>query len=123
MFSFPFARCTPNPTVDRPGNNSTLLLETHAAMASNSTESACEPVPLLADTPIDERSDSKALVTVPALALEALTEVPNCRKSKQFEIGQRRMRRPFSVDEVEALVHAVETLGPGRYVFYTYVLS
>ncbi|KAG6605529.1 Telomere repeat-binding protein 5, partial [Cucurbita argyrosperma subsp. sororia] len=25
------------------------------------------------------------------------------------------MRRPFSVAEVEALVHAVETLGPGRW--------
>ncbi|XP_038901570.1 telomere repeat-binding protein 5-like isoform X2 [Benincasa hispida] len=108
--------CPPKPTVNYSGNNSTLLLETHAAKASNSTESVREPVPFLADTRVEERSsDSKSLVTVPAMAVDAPTVVPICQKSHQFEVGHRRMRRPFSVDEVEALVHAVETLGPGRW--------
>lgn len=120
MFSFSFTRYPPNPTVDYSGNNSTLLLETHAAKVSN----AREPVPTLADTPVEERSsDFKSLVTVPAMAVEAPTVVPVCLKSNQFEVGHRRMRRPFSVDEVEALVHAVETLGPGRYVVDTFTMS
>ncbi|XP_022148445.1 telomere repeat-binding protein 2-like isoform X2 [Momordica charantia] len=109
-------RRPPNPTADYPGNNSALLREAHATKASNSTESASEPVPSLAYTPAEERSsDSKALVTVPAMAVEAVAVVPVGQKSKQFEVGHRRMRRPFSVAEVEALVHAVETLGPGRW--------
>jgi hypothetical protein len=31
------------------------------------------------------------------------------------EFGQRRIRRPFTVSEVEALVQAVERLGTGRF--------
>ncbi|CAN0926586.1 Telomere repeat-binding protein 2 [Linum grandiflorum] len=61
-------------------------------------------------------SDSKALVTVPAVRMDhALAVVPFHRKSGQPELGQRRMRRPFSVSEVEALVQAVEKLGTGRW--------
>lgn len=37
------------------------------------------------------------------------------QKPKQIEIPPRRMRRPFSVTEVEALVHAVEEFGTGRW--------
>ncbi|CAA0824822.1 Telomere repeat-binding protein 2 [Striga hermonthica] len=37
------------------------------------------------------------------------------RKSKCSESGQRRIRRPFTVAEVEALVQAVEKLGTGRW--------
>ncbi|XP_023007355.1 telomere repeat-binding protein 5-like isoform X1 [Cucurbita maxima] len=108
--------CPPNPIVDRAGNNSTLLFEAHAAKLSNSTDTAYVPAPSLVDTAVEERSsDSKALVTLPAMAVETLTVVPVCQKSKQYEVGHRRMRRPFSVAEVEALVHAVETLGPGRW--------
>ncbi|CAN1769959.1 Telomere repeat-binding protein 5 [Linum perenne] len=59
--------------------------------------------------------DSKALVTVPAMRMDALAVVPFNRKSGQPELGQRRMRRPFSVSEVEALVQAVEKLGTGRW--------
>ncbi|KAL5717318.1 hypothetical protein ACHQM5_010344 [Ranunculus cassubicifolius] len=41
---------------------------------------------------------------------------PPCRKSRQTELNsQRRIRRPFSVPEVEALVQAVEKLGTGRW--------
>ncbi|GKB77257.1 telomere repeat-binding protein 5 isoform X1, partial [Tanacetum coccineum] len=55
-------------------------------------------------------SDSRALVTVP----RALSVVP-LRKCKRSEVAQRRIRRPFSVSEVGALVQAVEKLGTGRW--------
>lgn len=58
--------------------------------------------------------DSRALVAVPAMNVEAMSVVP-MRKAKRSEAAQRRIRRPFSVSEVEALVQAVEKLGTGRY--------
>lgn len=58
--------------------------------------------------------DSRALVAVPAMNVEAMSVVP-MRKSKRSEAAQRRIRRPFSVSEVEALVQAVEKLGTGRW--------
>lgn len=42
--------------------------------------------------------------------------VPFHQKSRRPEFVQRRIRRPFSVSEVEALVQAVENLGTGRSV-------
>nr|ADM64318.1 putative telomeric protein [Cestrum parqui] len=57
--------------------------------------------------------DSRALVIVPAV--NALAMVPLTQKSKRSELSQRRIRRPFSVAEVEALVEAVESLGTGRW--------
>ncbi|KAJ0979520.1 hypothetical protein J5N97_014994 [Dioscorea zingiberensis] len=59
-------------------------------------------------------ANSRALVPVPAMDVEALAVVP-LRKSKRSELVQRRIRRPFSVSEVEALVQAVEKLGTGRW--------
>lgn len=69
------------------------------------------------DMSVDDKSglDSRALVTVPASNTSELAMVP-VRKSKGAEVGQRRIRRPFSVSEVEALVEAVEKLGTGRYM-------
>nr|GEV08123.1 telomere repeat-binding protein 5-like isoform X1 [Tanacetum cinerariifolium] len=58
--------------------------------------------------------DSRALVTVPSMNAGALALGP-VRKFKRAEVGQRRIRRPFSVSEVEALVEAVERLGTGRW--------
>ncbi|CAN1142713.1 Telomere repeat-binding protein 5 [Linum perenne] len=71
----------------------------------------------LADGSTDRASspDSKALVRVPAIRMESLAIVPFQQKSGQQELGQRRVRRPFSVSEVEALVQAVEKLGTGRW--------
>lgn len=47
---------------------------------------------------------------VPGMAL-----VPMRNKiCRALDNGKRRVRRPFSVSEVEALVHAVEKLGTGR---------
>ncbi|KAJ6691780.1 TELOMERIC REPEAT BINDING PROTEIN [Salix purpurea] len=54
-------------------------------------------------------------IEIPAMNVEALAVVPAHQKSKRSEIAQRRIRRPFSVTEVEALVHAVEKLGTGRW--------
>ena len=57
---------------------------------------------------------SRALIPVsPPLHAQALNVVPH-RKPKRSEVAQRRIRRPFSVAEVEALVQAVERLGTGR---------
>lgn len=60
-------------------------------------------------------SESKALVPVPSMKQDALAVVP-LRKSKRSDPAQRRIRRPFTVSEVEALVQAVEKLGTGRYI-------
>ncbi|KAG2320174.1 hypothetical protein Bca52824_013387 [Brassica carinata] len=58
---------------------------------------------------------SRALIPVsPPLHAQALNVVPP-RKPKKSEVAQRRIRRPFSVAEVEALVQAVERLGTGRW--------
>ena len=59
-------------------------------------------------------TDSKELITVPEMGMEALAVLPVHQKSKRTEIAPRRIRRPFSVAEVEALVQAVEKLGTGR---------
>jgi len=47
---------------------------------------------------------------MPGMAL-----VPVRQKTGALDVGKRRMRCPFSVAEVEALVHAVEKLGTGRW--------
>ncbi|CAK9228598.1 unnamed protein product [Sphagnum troendelagicum] len=48
--------------------------------------------------------------------LTAMALVPLRQKITQaLDIGKRRVRRPFSVTEVEALVHSVEKLGTGRW--------
>ncbi|XXG54567.1 hypothetical protein AAC387_Pa03g2414 [Persea americana] len=84
--------------------------------SGNSTESNHDSVSFPADTsPEKSTPDSKALVSIPATSLEALAMVPLHRKSKRSEVVQRRIRRPFSVSEVEALVQAVERLGTGRW--------
>ncbi|XP_078179195.1 telomere repeat-binding protein 2-like [Carex rostrata] len=59
---------------------------------------------------------SQAKLPMPAVKIEPLAIIPIVQKSRQIEtLGQRRMRRPFSVSEVEALVAAVEKLGTGRW--------
>ena len=63
--------------------------------------------------------ESKSLVAIPTISMEALAVVPLHKKSGHHEYVQRRIRRPFSVPEVEALVRAVEKLGTGRLVLQT----
>ncbi|KAH9611413.1 hypothetical protein KSS87_016900 [Heliosperma pusillum] len=67
------------------------------------------------EVPEKNLSESKALVPVPDASMKALAVLPMNQRAKRSEIGQRRTRRPFSVTEVEALVHAVEKLGTGRW--------
>ncbi|XP_073062132.1 telomere repeat-binding protein 5-like [Primulina eburnea] len=59
-------------------------------------------------------SQLKALVPVPKMEPDALAMVP-LKKSKRSDSSQRRIRTPFTVSEVEALVQAVEKLGTGRW--------
>uniref|UniRef100_A0A6N2MIG3 Uncharacterized protein n=1 Tax=Salix viminalis TaxID=40686 RepID=A0A6N2MIG3_SALVM len=89
--------------------------EPHVNNLGNYTESDHDSASSPADISMDKSTNSKALVAVPAMNVEALAVVPAHRNSKQSEIVQRRIRRPFSVAEVEALVQAVEKLGTGRW--------
>ena len=91
--------------------------EPHVNNLGNYIESDHDSATSPTDTSMDKSSNSKALVAVPAMNVEALAVVPAHQKSKRSEIAQRRIRRPFSVTEVESLVHAVEKLGTGRYVY------
>ncbi|XP_062092658.1 telomere repeat-binding protein 4 isoform X2 [Humulus lupulus] len=98
---------------------SDALLETTLPLTNIETlvESNPESVSCHSDSLTDNiTSDSRALVVVPAISMEALAVVPANPKSKRSsELAQRRTRRPFSVSEVEALVQAVEELGTGRW--------
>ncbi|KAH1115199.1 hypothetical protein J1N35_008577 [Gossypium stocksii] len=90
--------------------------EPHIPNLGHFVESDHDSAPSPTDMSLDKSAtDSKALVAVPAMSVEALDVVPAHRKSKRSEVVQRRIRRPFSVAEVEALVQAVEKLGTGRW--------
>ncbi|RID68429.1 hypothetical protein BRARA_C00585 [Brassica rapa] len=96
-----------------------LLHADHMINSGTCVESKQELVPYQSDITADEQQqpspDSRAIVPVPPLEPEALAVVPLNEKPKRTELSQRRTRRPFSVSEVEALVHAVEELGTGRW--------
>ncbi|WCJ20509.1 Telomere repeat-binding protein 1 [Euphorbia peplus] len=90
--------------------------DVEVANLGNFVESDHDSAPSPTDVSIDKsRTDSKALVPLNEMNVEALAVVPPHRKSKRSEVAQRRIRRPFSVGEVEALVQAVEKLGTGRW--------
>ncbi|KAJ6803577.1 telomere repeat-binding protein 2-like isoform X1 [Iris pallida] len=59
-------------------------------------------------------ADARALIAISSMSVDTLPTSP-ARKPRQSELCQRRIRRPFSVTEVEALVQAVEKLGTGRW--------
>ncbi|KAK2996052.1 hypothetical protein RJ640_022169 [Escallonia rubra] len=81
----------------------------------NLIESDHDSAPSPPDTSIEKSlTGSRALVAVSPMTAEALAAVP-VRKVKRSDAAQRRIRRPFSVSEVEALVQAVEKLGTGRW--------
>jgi len=83
--------------------------------SGNHIESNNDTVSSHIDTTDKTTPDSKALVALPAMSMEALAVAPLNQKTRHSELVQRRTRRPFSVSEVEALVHAVEELGTGRW--------
>lgn len=90
--------------------------DNHRLMQASPNRLLSDPcsVHSLVEMPAQETSaSSQAIVPVASPNLEALAIVPLC-KSKRSDIGQRRIRRPFSIAEVEALVEAVEHLGTGR---------
>ncbi|XP_057548571.1 telomere repeat-binding protein 2-like isoform X2 [Amaranthus tricolor] len=82
----------------------------------NLIESDHDSAPSPAETTVEKGAvDSRALVPFPDGTPQALAILPAHQKSKRSEMAQRRIRRPFSVSEVEALVQAVEKLGTGRW--------
>lgn len=92
---------------------SSMLAEHQATGLGNLVESDHDSAPSPINTSGEKKfSDSKELI--PEMGMEALAVLPGHQKSKRTEIAQRRIRRPFSVAEVEALVQAVEKLGTGR---------
>lgn len=108
-------RYPPNPSVEDQGT-SNVSAETHVPNLGNLVESDHDSAPSPTDMSVDKSSaDLKALVPVPEMNVDALAVVTPHRKSKRSDIAQRRIRRPFSVAEVEALVQAVEKLGTGRW--------
>ncbi|MQL85939.1 hypothetical protein Taro_018474 [Colocasia esculenta] len=92
---------------------------TRLAAFANCVESDHDSAPSPPDTTTSAEKmstpDCKALVVVPHMEAEALAVVPFHRASRRAEMAPRRIRRPFSVSEVEALVQAVEKLGTGRW--------
>ena len=92
-----------------------MLPEHQVTSLGNLVESDNDSAPSPLNASVDKSmTDSKALVTVPEMSKEEVAVVPVVQKSKRSESLLRRIRRPFSVDEVEALVQAVEKLGTGR---------
>lgn len=95
--------------VDQRGPDSTESVQTCPEMDHDSFHSPIDP-----SSPEKTTASALALVAVPPMDVEALAMVPLGNKPKRSETPQRRVRRPFSVAEVEALVLAVENLGTGR---------
>ncbi|CAK9865476.1 unnamed protein product [Sphagnum jensenii] len=76
------------------------------------------PSPLPNLTYDNIEGDPGAMILHPTVGtgdFPGMSLVPVQPKSSPLDIGKRRVRRPFSVTEVEALVHAVEKLGIGRW--------
>lgn len=98
------------------GSSDDMLPEHQVTDLGNLVDSDHDSAPSpISKSPDKGMKDSKALVTVPEMDMEPLAVVPvHPKSSKRSEIVQRRIRRPFSVAEVEALVQAVEKLGTGR---------
>ncbi|KAG8387858.1 hypothetical protein BUALT_Bualt02G0064900 [Buddleja alternifolia] len=114
----PLARYPPTPTISQNGGrkgNVDTPPDIPGSSFSNFIESDHDSTPSPSDMSLGKTStESRALVTVPSMKPGAMAVVP-LRKSKRSESAQRRIRRPFTVAEVEALVQAVEKLGTGRW--------
>ncbi|KAJ8535578.1 hypothetical protein K7X08_023298 [Anisodus acutangulus] len=115
----PLTRCSPAPAVIPNGiqrGTYNVFPDHHPGTnLSNFIESDHDSAPSSPDASLERNTaDSRALVPVAAMDAVALAVVP-MRKPKRSETAQRRIRRPFSVSEVEALVQAVEKLGTGRW--------
>lgn len=93
-----------------------MLLDPPLANIGNFVESEHDSAPSPGLSTEKFVGNSRAIVPVQAMKMEVVpTPTPiQSNKSKHAEAAQRRIRRPFSVSEVEALVQAVEKLGTGR---------
>ncbi|KAE8656805.1 Telomere repeat-binding protein 5 [Hibiscus syriacus] len=92
--------CDPSPELRMP--NSGNFIESYNDCASSPTD-------------MFDKSTTEYKALVPEMSIETLAVGPAHKKSKQSDVAQRRIRRPFSISEVEALVQAVEKLGTGRW--------
>ncbi|KAK7341681.1 hypothetical protein VNO80_24618 [Phaseolus coccineus] len=114
----PVIRCPSRPAVIHQSiqGNSDMLPEHQVTSFGSQFESDNDSAPSPANIYVDKgMEDSKELVTVLEKGNEELAMVSVPQKPRRSEVVQRRLRRPFSVDEVEALVQAVEKLGTGRW--------
>ncbi|KAM0031865.1 putative transcription factor MYB-HB-like family [Helianthus debilis subsp. tardiflorus] len=99
--------CTASPVLDVGFSNGSLDHPPETSL-DKCVDKNYEIVPLETEILTEEKAaDSNALVLAVPI---------NHKPIRKSEVTQRRrIRRPFSVTEVEALVEAVETLGTGRW--------
>nr|XP_043618087.1 telomere repeat-binding protein 3-like [Erigeron canadensis] len=107
---------TASPITDVGCSNCSLDLALTNSL-ENHVDKNQEIIPLQTEVLTEERvADFKAVAPITTLKVEPLSAVPFDNKpTNKSEGSQRRIRRPFSVLEVEALVEAVETIGTGRW--------
>ncbi|PWA41279.1 homeodomain-like, Ubiquitin-related domain protein [Artemisia annua] len=105
-----------SPITDVRYSNSSLYHDLDTYL-DNYVDKNQESIPKKTEVLTEEKvADSKALVPVTVVTTKALSNiVVNYNPTKKCEVSPRRIRRPFSKSEVEALVEAVEFLGPGRW--------
>ncbi|KAL4188789.1 hypothetical protein AMTRI_Chr08g203820 [Amborella trichopoda] len=106
----PFTRYHANPSMDSIDGGDHSQTESCNGLKKNHDE---DDTHLSHEVPAPE--SSKSLIVLPNMCTEALNMVPLDQRSQKTELTRRRIRRPFSVAEVEALVQAVEQLGTGRW--------
>ncbi|XP_015952244.1 telomere repeat-binding protein 2 [Arachis duranensis] len=107
-----------NPAVthQRTRGISDMLIDHQVTSLGNHVESEHDSAPSLINKAKEKSTvDSKPLISFPEMSKDEKVMIPVVQKSKPSEILQRRIRRPFSVDEVEALIQSVEKLGTGRW--------
>lgn len=107
----PLSRC-PTTSANHEGASHDHLVTNMGNLVESDHDSAPSPAEFTEEKGV---IDSRALVALPEGTPQALSVVPAHQRSKRSEMAQRRIRRPFSVSEVEALVQAVEKLGTGRW--------
>lgn len=112
-----FILCDPEPLNKFQPTDFSLQPTPITILTTNCVESDRENSVHLPVDPLDKKdSFSKALIPLETVNSAAELSIVPYRKSRRSEIAQqRRIRRPFSVSEVEALVQAVEKLGTGRW--------
>ncbi|KAG8074437.1 hypothetical protein GUJ93_ZPchr0006g45956 [Zizania palustris] len=116
----PLARIAPTDSSSKHGeidaSQELALAPLSANYQGNDHDSVYSPGGM--SSPDKASTNWRAIVPVTPAYSNAGAIVPANKAKRSPEQGQRRIRRPFSVSEVEALVLAVEKLGTGRYAVY-----